>query len=255
MTRKLKALKLSLLAIAAMSMVGASAAQAGVGELHVTGTNDGPADITSTYNEAHVFTLPGIGPFGLDIETECANVNLEGTVQDQGPSGDNQTTVKEATITGFYSECETTLGAAQVKMNGCKYTITGGSKELTANVDIAGCTTGKVIEVISAGCVVTVPEQSGVGGAGLAHITFRNEGPEKSEEQDVTGNITVEGIEYTIENGGGCPIATQQHSNATYKGASTLQAFKDTTTTNLVTHEGHQFNQLICGEQRGLFAT
>ncbi len=200
-----------------------------------------------------MFTLPGIGLFGTNVEIKCANVGLEGTVQDQGSAGDNQTTAKEATITGLYTECESNLGAAaQIKMNGCKYTVTGGTKELTANLDITGCTTGKAIEVISAGCVVTVPEQSGAGGAGLAHITFKNEG---IGIQDVTGNITIEGIQYTIENAGGCPIAAQQHSNATYKGASTLQAFKDTKETKLVTHEGHQYKQLVCGTQMGLFAT
>jgi hypothetical protein len=254
MTSKLKALVLALLAFAAIGALGASAAYAGVGELHVTGTNDEPADITSPFNENHVFTLPGI-LFGTNVEVKCAKVGLEGTIQDQGSVGDNQTTAKEATITGLYTECETALGAAQVRMNGCKYTVTGGSKELTANLDITGCTTGTAIEVISAGCVVTIPEQSGVEKSGLGHITFKNEGKAKSEEEDVTGNITVAGIQYTIENAGGCIIAPQQHSDATYKGASTLQAFRDTKETKLVTHEGHQFKQLVCGAQKGLFAT
>jgi hypothetical protein len=147
-------------------------------------------------------------------------------------------------------------------MNGCKYTITASqTAALTANVHINGCTSGRLIEVESAGCLVTVPEQGGANG--LAHMTFANKQEihnpgqqiEVKTPEHVEVNITVQGIQYTVHNLGGCLAQTGQKSNGDYTGTATFKAYEDTKTTKQVTHEGHQFEQLICGAQKGLFAT
>jgi hypothetical protein len=251
MTSKMKTLALAVFAIAAMSMVGAATAQAGVGELHITKSGSANYDLTGEQVGEHAFTLPGIGPFGSDLVTNCKKANFEGTNTGTWDQVGNQTTSTEGTVTGLYTECRTTLGSATVKMNGCKYTLTGGAAALTANVDITGCTTGKKIEITSAGCLITVKEQGP-----LAHMTFTNEG--SGDTQDVKVNITVSGIHWEIEKdpaGSGCLIAKQTGTNGQYKGNATFKAHEDTGKTELVTHEDHQYNKLICGAQKGLFAT
>ncbi len=243
MTSKIKAVSLALFAIAAMSMIAASAAQAGLGELHVTNTAN-KADITGDQLVQHVFKLGGSG-----LETRCTQAKFEGTIADAVVDG--QTTASEGTITGTYTGCQSQgpfKASVTVKMNGCKYTITGGTTALTANVDIAGCTSGKKIELETEGCRITIGEQGP-----LSHMTFTNTG--SGETQDVDVNITISGIQYQLDNAPFCILGTGQFSDATYNGTATFKGFVDQGTTTLKTHEEHQYNELICGAQRGLFAT
>jgi hypothetical protein len=239
MMRNIKMLGLAVLAISAMGIVGASAAQAGVGELHVeTGPN---ADITGEQTEQHVFLLTEFG-----VETRCTQALFEGTISGAVAG---QTTATEATLTPQYTGCTSFFGSsATVNMNGCKYTITGGKSELTAEVDITGCTSGKGIEIVTSLCTVKVPVQTG-----LSHIVFANvAGPPK----DVNAQVTVQGITYEFSAGSFCPGAKGVlHHDGDYTGKATFKGFVDQGKTTLTTHNGHQFNKLVCGAQVGLFAT
>jgi hypothetical protein len=254
MITKIKAIGLALLAFAAMSMVAASAAQAEAGEVHISAGKS--ADITGEQEGVgDVFLLTKSG-----AETVCTQAHFEGTAEGQVVG---QTTAKELTLTGRYTGCEVKkpleLGAATVDMNGCKYTLTqafSGGVPLpeTANVDIAGCTAGKQIQITTAvGCTIDVPEQSGTGGAGLVHITLTN--VSGGAKKELTPHVTVQGINYEFT-GIFCPgqinVIT---TDGDYNGTETFKGFADTGLTTQVTHNGHQYKKLTVGSQVDLFAT
>jgi len=242
MTSKLKALGLALLAIAAMSMIAASAAQAGLGELHVTWPEKAVLTAERVVGTEHVLKLAGLGG-----EIRCTGAISEGTLKAPGAP---QLTANEGQVTATYPGCQAfTKPGASVDMNGCKYTLTGGVNEQTAEVDITGCTEAKkhILITTPIGCTVTIPEQHN-----LSHITFTNEGSGQTE--DVLDHITIQGIKY-IYTGVFCPEKTEVlHQDGTYSGTTTIKAFKDLGSVQKE-HNGHKYNQLLCGEQVGLFAT
>ncbi len=257
MIRNMKALGLAFVAVAAMSMVVASAAQAT--QLHAT---VGPsAALTGQQTEAHRFELTKSGAV-----TQCAQATFEGTVQgvDQ-----QQTTAQDATLTPTYFTCQTVGLASQVLMNGCKYTITGSHVQAqgtqtfskTAWVDVVGCTSGKAIEIKLTGCTVTVPEQTTI-----SHIVFSNIAEvqhlngEKTPH-DVEAQVTATGIAYEFH-GIACPKpkdgqpveVTKLTTDGVYTGKATFRAYQDLGTTQVTKH-GHQYSEQKCGTQVGLIAT
>jgi hypothetical protein len=241
MTTTLKALGLALFAIAAMSMIAASAAQAGLGELHVTTPEKAVVTGEQVAGGQHVFQF---GAFGSFI---CTQVKLEGTLEQKEKQ---QVTATEAQVTATYTGCQSLGAAATVKMNGCKYTLTGGVNEKTVQVDITGCTEGKkhILIETNLGCTITIPEQNN-----LSHITFTNEG-EIGPKEDVLDHITIQGMTYEFT-GVFCPAPVNVlHHDANYTGTTTIKAFKDLGSA-LKTHNGHEYKQVIEGEQVGLFAT
>src|SRR5262249_9148925 len=136
--------------------------------------------------------------------------------------------------------------AATVKLNGCKYTLTGQA-ELTAEVDLTGCTTGKRVEISVTGCTATIPEQTG-----LSHIVFTNLA---TTPKTVEGNITVQGIAYEFD-GTLCPEAQGVlHHDGDYTGKAVVKAYEDQGATEQVTTNGHQYSKLLPGSQVGMFAT
>jgi len=241
MTSKLKALGLALLAITAMSTVAASAAQAGLGELHVTTPEKAIITGEQVAGGQHVFSIPVHGSI------VCTQAKFEGTVQQPGAQ---QVTKTELQVTATYTGCNAFGVTATVKMNGCKYTLTGGVNEKTAQVDITGCTETKkhILIDTGVGCTITIPEQHN-----LSHITFTNEGPTGSTE-DVLDHLTIQGVAYEYT-GVFCPTAINIiHNDASYSGTTTIKAFKDEGSA-LKEHNGHKYLQFICGQQVGLFAT
>jgi hypothetical protein len=245
MRSRIKALGVAILAIAAMSMVVVSAAHAATSELHVTGTGGEAANVTGEQVTQHNFKLTTSG-----LETKCTQAIFEGTIGAQ--AGSQQTTASEVQITGTYTGCQSQGpfgAAATVKMNGCKYTITDSATSLTGTVDINGCTTGKSIEVTTEGCTITVPEQTNATG----HLVFSNTDKVNKEEQDVDVEITVESITYQTH-GAFCILGNQEHQDGDYTGTATFRAYKDAGSAQK-THNGHTYQQLICGAQKGLFAT
>jgi hypothetical protein len=83
-------------------------------------------------------------------------------------------------------------------------------------------------------------------------MTFTNEG--SGETQDVAASLTIQGIQYQTE-GSFCILGNQQHSDGDVSGTVTIKAFNDTGQTVLTTHNGHQYTELVCGTEHGLFAT
>lgn len=235
MTRNLKALGLSFLAMLAVSAVASSAAHAAPGELHsevaagktsaiLTGT---PVDFIE--HEGSFKSLP----------FRCENATFEGTVQ-------KATT--DATVTPQYTSCKLAGGPAEIKMNGCKYTFTGVA-DFTANVDIVGCTAGKAIEFVSLTCVVKVPEQKN-----LSHVVFSNTA---GSPKDIHASMTLTGITYeaTPKIMTGCTGVSGHHADGTFSSVTTVRAYEDSGLNPLVTVGGHCYQPFKEGAQVGLFST
>jgi hypothetical protein len=97
------------------------------------------------------------------------------------------------------------------------------------------------------GCTVTIPQQNG-----LSHVTVTNQGVGATEDIEI--HVTLQGITYEGHGAlcsGGNTVTTH---NGNLTGTATFKAFKDLGSA-LATHNGHEYNKLICGEQVGLFAT
>jgi hypothetical protein len=240
MTRKIKALGLAFVAIAAMSMAASGGAQAA--ELHAT--QGVTAAIFGQQLTQHLFTIDA----GI---VKCNQATFEGLATG---GGQTQTTAQELQVTGTYAQCNISGLAATVDMNGCKYTITGaGQAANTVQVDITGCTAGKVITVTSATCTVTVPEQHSLTG----HIVFTNIPEPTAVPHDVQANITISGITYQTH--GTCPNTVSDHTatttTGTYSGQATFQAREHKGSQGVTLH-GHEFNKLNqTGALKGLIAT
>lgn len=242
MTRNVKRLAITFLAIAAIGALGVSAAQAAPGELHI---DVGPsANLYGQPLSGHVHALK----IGVE-KVECTGASLEGTVENV-QADQTQLTIKEVTATAEYFDCKIGTAAVQVKMNGCKYTFRG-TAALTAQVQVVGCTEGKAIEVIFSGCTITVGEQKELG-----HVVFTNENPGgglgepiETERKDLLANTTVTGIVYARD-GAFCPQGAAELS-----GATTIRAYKDLGAGSQDTIGNHQFTTLAYGAQVGVFAT
>lgn len=218
MTRKIKALGLAIVAVAAMSAYASSAAQAS--ELHAT-TNAQTAVITGHSHVENVFQItPPNGP-----AVRCAQATFEATATDQGADA-SQLTAKEVTITATYAgaqggACLAFGQAATVRMNGCNYTVTnslsGVTTAKTAYVDIVNCTPGKQIEIQTGICQVRVGAQSN-----LQKITFANVA---GAPHSVTGQVAISGITYEVS-GALCGHAQNVLTHdGTYHGAINFQAY------------------------------
>ncbi len=242
MIRNIKALGLALVAMMALGAVLASAAQA-AREAVVIDTN--PAIVTGEIKAGtqHILKIP-------PLEIKCEVANLEGTAE-QTPGQESQQTVEDLTVTATYSNCHGIV----VRMNGCKYTITGETQAqpttTTAQAKVTGCTANKVIEVESPFvCTITIGEQNY-----LSHVIFSNTNPglgkpDETQTKDIDVNATVSGIQWTGD-GGLCPTPG---TGASFNGETTVRAFEDTQTQEQVTQHGHQFTRHICGTQVGIFA-
>ncbi len=254
MIRKIKGFAAVLVAAMALGAMSVSVAQAG--EIHfTTGAH------TVFFGEQHVQNLQ----FKLTASnnsTSCTQALFEGT--HAGTAGAQQSTTQDITLTGTYTGCTCFGVACQVKMNGCKYTLTGENQPaLTFKVDIRHCTqtdgkaatdpTGsgvtKSIELVSLIGTLTTPEQATIGG----HITFANVGT--GQTQDLTGQITLQGIGYECHGSIPACAATTLTSDGDITGQITLIG-RLFTGTELKTHNGHQYlSYKKSGEQKGLFVT
>jgi hypothetical protein len=178
MIRNIRAFGLALFAMLALGAFAASAAQAAPGEVHITTP------------EKAVITADGtnhILKFGTN-EVHCNTGQLEGTLQN-GVNGwtqdGTQLTGKHITVTAAYQECTAFGFPMQFVMNGCKYTL-DFTAELTAQTEIAECTTGKSIEikVPALGCTIIIGNQ----GKYLPHVIFTNNA--ESETTNTTCKTT-----------------------------------------------------------------
>jgi len=213
MTRNLKALGLALVAVFAMSVVGASAAQAA--SHHFDGT-------VGDALEAHALTTQIFKPVtGEPKQFECTEIKVAGKVE--------EATATSVTVEPLYSGCtaftppETTVSAS-VKPNGCHYRFTGvtttgnptGGEHATVDVI---CPEGKEIEIRVTGLNLkcsTVPAQE-------VKDAVRYEEDSSNPEGAVIVKATAHGFESkTVESLAGC--GTETHTNGTYVGEATVTA-------------------------------
>jgi hypothetical protein len=237
MIRKLKVLGLALVAIAAMSATVASAAQAGSFDVGAQ-----PSVLTGQLETGQqlIDTLQATN--GNQFNSICSTATFEGTVTGQG--------INEATVTPTYSGCKIFGLAAPIRMNGCKFTITGVAQPAnTFLVDIVGCTVGfPYIQIQTAICQLRLPEQSGI-----SHLVASNL-QTAGQPHEITLSTTASGI--TVQQlGAGCPDGNLHHSkNFAFQSNMVLKAFKDLGSLQ-VTNHGHQYAQFTDGEQVGLTST
>ena len=234
MISKLNALGLAVLAMAAMSAFAASAAQAGEFDIGVQ-----PASLFAVNEAGQIHQLQITSTAGGKFNTNCPNASLEGTTQGQK--------INEATATATYGPNCTAFGvAAQVVMNGCKYTITGtthiiqGQQTIhvvhpanTAVVDVVGCTQGKSIEIKTAICTLDIPQQNE-----LSHIIGSN-----VNAQQVTLAATVSGITVR-QTGAACPDGNNHVSTTGAFVGNTLGVGRSDVGGSQVTKHSHQYQEL-----------
>lgn len=233
MIGKIKALGLAFVVTAAMSAVAASAAQAGSFDIGAQ-----PAVIKGHSEAGQQHLLSVTRTAGGVFNATCKTASFEGTSQGQS--------ISEATITPTYGESEgaptgcTLFGQSSVvKMNGCKFTITGsGQPSNTYLLDIVGCTSGKQIETKTAVCTFHIPEQNG-----LSHVVATNIGI-----NEITLEATLTTITFT-QTGAACPDGNNhQSTSASIQGNTIMKAFKDSGTKQVTKHS-HQYTESTAGEQ------
>lgn len=197
MKRNLKALGLVIAAVLAMSAF-ASAAQAT--DFHVSAA---PATSKGTQSTTHHFKT---GTF----DVTCEIAEFEGTQSTK--------TAATQTMTAKYDKCHVIIlftFAATVNMNGCDYLF-------NANGDVTlECPAGKVVEITSAGCNVTIGAQKIVGGA-----EYKN----NATKTELTVVAKGKGITYH-QIGSSC--ATKNGNDAEYTGNTLVKATSGGAATNV----------------------
>jgi hypothetical protein len=204
MIRNLK-LGVAIMAVLALTAVGASAAQA------ASSLDVGAAPAILEGAQVTTNKLSINNSKGESLSTvKCTTATLSGT--------STSTNVTTQLVTPSYSGC--TLGglSATVPVNGCQYRLNSTATAKTASADVV-CPTGKTIEIIQGSCVLTVGSQTG-----LSSVVFGNEGSGTTASVLATlnvGNIAITG-------GSGCPANLVGTSNkGVLTGTINVKAFKD----------------------------
>jgi len=219
MIRKHKALGLALMALFAFGAIAQSAAAdpltVASGEVHITAAQEGTG---------HVFTAGSSG------EVKCTTSSSDTTAT--SVSGQ----VNEITVAPTYTGCTAFGSTADIKVNGCTYTLTtptnlgGGVVTWHANLpENKGqihvlCPEGKSIEITptflgASVCTQFVGAQTPTGG----HIVGRNVAG--SIPMDITLEVTLTGIHYT-GSGGICQNG-ETHTDGTLTGNTTAKCYKN----------------------------
>jgi hypothetical protein len=166
--RKLSKIGAVLVAVFALTAIGASAAQATVstfGWASGTTTIDGTADPSSP---AQVFTVTNSKGEPLGKFT-CNSVVAHATVSGTGAA---DVTSDAGTLTynnsGSADTCPASIGTATIKTNNCEYTFHPGTSVTTGHstgtVDIVNCpTTAPIVVTVAGICTVNISNQTGIG--------------------------------------------------------------------------------------------
>ncbi len=232
--RRLKEIGVALVALFALNAAAASSAWA-VAELN---PEQAPAVLRGVNNsqEKLEFNLQGNSE---KFKIVCQFIAIEGKVTTK--------TVTQVTLTPEFSWCQVGVNKLTPKVNGCKY-VWKMTAALTAKLDIAGCTTGKVIEFATFGCTITIPEQTG-----LSHVTFQNIAWMPNY---IFINQTISGLTY-VQDGMLCPASEgTKKTDGELTGQQSMTAsiwLKDTTAQNPIT--GHQSTHYEWGAWVGLQAS
>jgi hypothetical protein len=217
MVRKCKALGLALIAMFALSAFVAQGASA------VPLTVELPAGQKNAFYTGdqggglHEFTTPN-GSVKCTTAVFAAKTTVESTVN-------------EITISPSYSGCSAFgFATAHVKPNGCTYTFTTPTT-IDANtvtwhpeqIHIV-CSGENKIEITPTSFGVSVCTQFvGTQTPTKGHVVGKN--VEKSSPMDILLEVTLEGIHYTGT--GGICGNSETHSDAIYKGNSTVKCYKN----------------------------
>lgn len=186
MKLNIKVLGLAVVAVFALTAVGASAASAA--EFHSQAES---TSLTGTQTGNHVFNAAG-------AKITCKKASFTGT-----QTGKNATSV---TMGATYGECSFLFFSVSVNMNGCSYVF-----HANGQTDVVGeaC---KGITYEGAGCKVVVPAQTG-----LNSVSYANSGTGSTESINVSPNVT--GIKYTSS--GLCPENGTNLTNGKYESGPT----------------------------------
>jgi hypothetical protein len=209
MTRNLKALGLSLVAVFALSALVASAAQAEVHHTLRTSSSTGSAFVEAEAESTQVFEPAA----GAGVNVSCTGVSTEtGTVTDKST---------ESTGRPIYTGCTSSLGSATVNTAGCHYTFTGTTNANEhAVVHLSACTNGG-ITISTAGCNMKVPNEQTLTGIHYTNVTTAG------GRKDVTIHATVTGIK-TTETNFICHLGgINDGETGTYTGTVQTTGFKD----------------------------
>jgi hypothetical protein len=162
--RKLSKIGAVLVAVFALTAIGASAAQATESTF---GWASGTTKIERSANTTQIFTVTKNGTTlgKFECNTVTANATVTGT-------GAADVTTNAGTLTynnsGSADTCPASIGTATVKTNNCEYTFHPGlsisTGHSTGTVDIVNCPTETApIQVSATGCLVTISNQNGLG--------------------------------------------------------------------------------------------
>jgi hypothetical protein len=208
MTRNLKILGLALAAVLAMTAVMASAAQAT--KFHATKY---PVKLTAIEDtQDHVFKAGG-------GQVTCNTTDFTGTATEDSST---------QTINATYDECEALENEATIDGFGltapnCDYLFhASGTADLK-------CKAGTQVVITTPVCNFTVPAQNG-----LATLKFTNKAASGITQHDITVDINVTKIKYTIDNVFLCNLflkegheAGKTYEDGVYEGNSTLKGYED----------------------------
>lgn len=204
MIRNIKALGLALAAVLALSVVGASAAQAE--GMHFTGTKG--ATISGGQLTEHVFTVQG-------SKVTCKEATFTGEIAAEKSS--------EQKVGASYKNC-TAFGFinATVNMNSCHYLFTvektdasdlGNKDRGEGSVHVTCNTAGDSITVVAGPCTVHIGPQT-VGG-----ITY--EATTGKGTMDV--KVNASGIKSDVTSGFLCPLTSKTgDTSGTYVGTTEM---------------------------------
>jgi hypothetical protein len=212
MIRSFKALGLALIALAAMTALSASAAQAGT-----LTVEPGPTvTLTGEQTEKHKFELTDHLIEGKPAATECGKAHFKHVGAGVGNGAETVTVHPE------YTECKAFGLNATVNTTGCDYllhlgAVTGTGWHVTTDVV---CAAGSLIKITTATCEVTVGAQTGLATSQVTNGTTVS-------PMDLILHTKITGIKYTVvKDGIGCPLSgTGSFSKGDYNGTTTIKCF------------------------------
>jgi hypothetical protein len=203
MLKKLRSLGLSLIAVLAMSVVPASAAQAA--KLTTGPYGD---SLFGVQQATHSLLLRDNSNLGFT----CSEANMEGAVPDGGTSS--------PVLHPWYAGCTAFGLKATINTTGCNYRLNlaaSSGPEYPGTMDLECSTSGIVLTTLT--CEVVFPPQTGILAATGTNLP--NGGWNR-----VLLKMTGEGIDYVVtKDGVGCPLKGKgNYSEAAYWGSTELSA-------------------------------
>jgi hypothetical protein len=237
MTRNLKALGVALVAVIAMSVVAASAAQAKFDTLTMFPTKEN-VYLTAKALAPQEFRIEGgIGTI------RCSNVELEAR-EGRSTNVDKSTS---GTVYPLYNKTETTCGGSPfgkytVHMNGCYYTFTSET-DATGDAEVhLICPPERVVEITGpGGCTIKVPTQTVKG----VHYTNETTGPgTKETEMHIKLEPTVTGISWTATSACALVGIKSSGTDGVYLGNVTVTADEDLSGTLIPSPVGITYDTL-----------